>query len=168
MRKVLIFGNSGSGKSTLAKAICKADSLTHLDLDTLAWQPTAPLERRPLEESLATIKTFIQTHRGWVIEGCYADLLEQVLHKANEIIYLNLPVADCIANAKSRPWEAHKYPDKESQDANLIMLIEWISQYPQREDTFSQLAHQRLYDQFIGTKTQYTKNPLINKRDHPV
>ena len=70
MRKILIFGNSGSGKSKLAKKLSAAEKLAHLDLDTLAWQPTNPPIRNPLAESEKSIAQFINTHSGWVIEGC--------------------------------------------------------------------------------------------------
>ena len=158
MRKILIFGNSGSGKSTLAKELCEADDLAHLDLDTLAWQASSPPERKPLAESNAQIQQFINSNDAWVVEGCYADLLEQALIYANEIIFMNLPISACIVNAKNRPWEPHKYQSKEAQDANLAMLIDWIRQYEQRDDTFSSKAHLTLYESFNGIRTQYIDN----------
>ncbi len=154
----MIFGNSGSGKSTLAKKLAEAEQLAHLDLDTLAWQPDMPPQRKPVSESAEAIEAFIREHSAWVIEGCYADLLELVLPHSPELVYLNLPIEDCVANAKARPWEPHKYPSKEAQDANLDMLIDWIRQYAHRDDCFSQQAHQRLYQQYSGKKTEYTSN----------
>lgn len=158
MKKILIFGNSGSGKSTLAKRLCDAQKLSHLDLDLLAWQPTTPPTRRPLDESKAGIIEFINTNKAWVIEGCYADLLELAMPFANEIIYLNLPIEACINNAKSRPWEPHKYQSKAAQDANLTMLIDWIEQYSSRQDTFSERAHHKLFEQYSGKKKIVTQN----------
>lgn len=154
----MIFGNSGSGKSTLAKEICEAENLSHLDLDTLAWQPTSPPERKPIVESEAGISTFTGSHQGWVIEGCYSDLIEIALPCASEIIFMNLSVEDCIKNAKKRPWEPHKYESKEAQDINLEMLIQWITRYPERDDTCSALAHTRLYNQYEGKKRMHTSN----------
>ncbi len=158
MRKVAIFGNSGSGKSTLARQLCDAEGLAHLDLDTLAWRPVSPPERKPLEESRRDIDVFLAANRGWVIEGCYSDLLEFVVAQASEVVFLDLPVETCVANAKNRPWEPHKYASKAAQDANLAMLLDWIAQYPVRTDTFSRAAHQRLYDDYAGKKTRYTGN----------
>lgn len=158
MRKVLIFGNSGSGKSTLAKELCDSEGLSHLDLDTLAWKASLPPERRPLNQSELEIQKFINSFNGWVIEGCYTDLLEKALPFSNEIIFMNLPVSSCILNAKNRPWEPHKYVSKEAQDANLAMLIDWITQYEQREDTFSLQSHLELYESYSGKKTQYVSN----------
>lgn len=158
MINIVAFGNSGSGKSTLAKKLCASKGLSHLDLDTLAWNPTTPPERKPLVESEGEIAKFIQSHDNWVIEGCYADLLKIALPFSSEIIFMNLPVAACIENARNRPWEPHKYESKEIQDDNLEMLIKWISTYSERNDTFSKTAHSQLYEQYPGKKSMLTNN----------
>ena len=158
MSKILIFGNSGSGKSTLAKSLATQYSLGHLDLDTVAWEPTQPPTRTPLDEAKIAIKRFTDSNTHWVIEGCYADLLSLVTSEASEVIFLNLPIESCIANAKSRPWEPHKYASKQAQDANLDMLIDWISAYDSRQDTFSRRAHEQLFEAFTGKKTLFTAN----------
>ncbi|TYK67038.1 AAA family ATPase [Colwellia echini] len=160
MSKTLIFGNSGSGKSTLAKQICRetTNNIAHLDLDTIAWQATSPPSRTPLAVSKEKIATFIKQNKNWVVEGCYADLLQLLTNKADKIIFLDLPIEACIENAKNRPWEPHKYESATAQDANLVMLIDWISQYKDRQDTFSHKAHAELYDSFSGDKQRITSN----------
>lgn len=158
MSKIIIFGNSGAGKSTLAKKLSDEQQLAHLDLDTLAWLPTTPPQRKPINESAVEIRQFIANNNSWVIEGCYADLLDIAATSATEIIFLNLPTETCIENANKRPWEPHKYPSKEVQNANLSMLIEWLAQYDVRTDTFSRQAHQVFYDGFSGKKTMHTEN----------
>lgn len=158
MSKILIFGNSGSGKSTLASEISETDGLAHLDLDTLAWEPGSPPQRRSLDRSAREIDEFLEANQDWVVEGCYTDLLELVVFKSTQVIFLNLPVESCIANARNRPWEPHKYASKVAQDANLPMLIEWIAQYAERDDTFSYAAHSALYEDFTGEKKLYVRN----------
>ncbi|VAW94242.1 hypothetical protein MNBD_GAMMA20-1332 [hydrothermal vent metagenome] len=96
--------------------------------------------------------------QGWVIEECYTDLLEMVVTKSTELIFMNLPVEICIANAKDRPWEPHKYESKKAQDINLEMLISWISQYAERNDTFSQASHKELYEKYTGKKRMHVNN----------
>ncbi len=157
-KRVMIFGNSGAGKSTLAKQFKADHGLAHLDLDPLAWQQSKPPKRNPLDVSRLAIEAFIEKHKGWVIEGCYGDLLGMVSVHANLAVFMNLPVSDCQDNAKNRPWEPHKYQSKAEQDANLAMLLDWIAQYETREDVFSLQAHQVLYDQFTGTKYRIEKN----------
>lgn len=98
MKKIVVFGNSGSGKSTLAKSLCSPEGLAPLDLDTLAWKPTSPPERKPLNESKREIEDF------------------------------------------------------------LTLNSEWITQYAERDDTFSRSARQTLYESYMGKKTMYTSN----------
>jgi adenylate kinase family enzyme len=158
LSKIVIFGNSGSGKSTLAKQLALNYKLAHLDLDTIAWKPTMPPERLPIAESSALINDFLITHDNWVVEGCYSDLLVLIIEQADEMIFLNLSISACIENAKSRPWEPHKYESKKAQDANLAMLVNWISQYAARTDTFSKVAHEKLYHDFQGKKRMHLSN----------
>lgn len=154
MKKILIFGNSGAGKTTLAKKLSGTFSLSHLDLDILAWLNTKPPTRKPLDESIGTIDDFLLNNPDWVIEGCYADLLAHVSKKANEIIFLNPGAEVCIKSCENRPWEPHKYASKEEQDKNLEMLIEWVKQYDKREDVFSLKSHRQLFNSFTGHKKE--------------
>lgn len=161
MARDVIVGNSGSGKSTLASRLARTGGAAHLDLDTLAWRPTTPPERRPLAESLPEIERFIAQHDAWVIEGCYADLLALPLARCTRLVFLNPGVEACVANARSRPWEPHKYATKEAQDANLAMLIGWIRDYERRGDTFSLAAHRALFDGFVGEKIELRSREAI-------
>ncbi len=157
MRRIIIFGNSGSGKSTLAMAL-HDQGLAHLDLDALAWASSAPPRRQSIDQACKEIQRFIDAHDEWVIEGCYADLLELVKGFANEAIFMNLPVEMCQENARNRPWEPHKYASREAQDENLPMLLDWIAGYIDREDSLSYTAHRVLYDSFEGKKSEITEN----------
>ena len=132
--------------------------MAHLDLDSLAWLPSQPPQRMPLIESKVLIDEFTGNNESWVIEGCYTDLLEILAEKATEIVFLNLPIEQCVQNATNRPWEPHKYDSKEAQDANLEMLLGWIAQYEQRNDVFSFAAHTKFYEGFSGTKTCILSN----------
>ncbi len=158
MRRILLFGNSGSGKSTLAARLASEATLAHLDLDSLAWLPTEPPQRMPLVESKILIDEFIEKNDSWVIEGCYTDLLDMLAVVATELVFLNLSIDQCLENARNRPWEPHKYPSKQAQDANLEMLLGWIAQYEKREDVFSLSAHIEFYEGFSGTKTRILSN----------
>jgi adenylate kinase family enzyme len=158
VRRILIFGNSASGKSTLAAKLALDSSLAHLDLDSLAWLPTETPQRRPLIQTEALIEEFLVNNDSWVIEGCYTDLLDILKDQASEIVFLNLSIAQCLQNAKSRPWEPHKYDSKEAQDANLEMLLGWIAQYDKRNDVFSLQAHTQFFEGFPGPKTCILSN----------
>ncbi len=154
--KILITGNSGSGKTTLASRLVERYSLAHLDLDELAWLPVTPPQRRQVADSLVEMDAFSYQHSGWVIEGCYADLLGAIAPKATHLIWLNFPVEICIKHAHFRPWEPNKYSSPAAQDKNLQMLLDWIQSYAIRRDECSQHQHQQLFDQFTGQKMMLT------------
>lgn len=156
-----VLGNSGSGKSTLARRLAARGALAHLDLDTLAWQSVTPPRRRALADSTAEITAFMAAHERWVIEGCYADLVAAVLPRATRLVFLNPGIEACVANARQRPWEPHKYPSQEAQDDNLAMLIRWIRGYEARRDVFSLAAHRALFDGFSGDKLELTSREAI-------
>jgi adenylate kinase family enzyme len=159
--RLLIVGNSGSGKSTLADRLAERHQLSHLDLDSLAWDPPGSATRRLFAESLGDLTAFIADHASWVIEGCYARLIETALSNCTRLIFLNPGVEACIANARLRPWERHKYLSRELQDANLEMLIGWISGYPARDDELSLGAHRALFDGFAGDKIELVSREAI-------
>jgi adenylate kinase family enzyme len=159
--RTLLLGNSGSGKSTLALRLARDDGLRHLDLDTLAWEPETPPRRRPLAHSVRELTSFMDAADRWVIEGCYADLLGAALPRCARLLFLNPGVEACVTNARERPWEPHKYPTKEAQDANLDMLIGWIRDYETRRDVFSLDAHRALFDAFAGEKLELTSREAI-------
>jgi adenylate kinase family enzyme len=161
MARYVVVGNSGAGKSTLAKRLARAGDLPHLDLDTLAWQPDLPPRRRPIEDSEPEILAFMTAHDSWVIEGCYADLLALALPRCSRLVLLDPGIEACVANARARPWEPHKYPTKAAQDANLDMLIQWIRDYWTRDDLFSWAAHRALFNSFAGDKLILTSREAI-------
>jgi adenylate kinase family enzyme len=159
MRRIVVFGNSGSGKTTLARALKSQYGLAHLDLDSLAWE--RPGVRRPSPESARAIHDFIEENPEWVIEGCYGDLLEQVLPYASEVRFLNPGVAACIANCRARPWEREKYHSKEAQDEKLEFLLGWVREYESRTDEYSLARHRELFEGFRGPKVELSSPPEI-------
>ncbi len=157
-KKIIIFGNSSSGKSTIAQKLCNKYGLAHLDLDSLAWLPTDPPKRRALLDSKKEIIEFTKNNTGWVIEGCYSDLIQLAAADSTEAIYMNPSIELCIENAKNRPWEPHKYNSPEAQDENLEMLIQWIQDYSKRTDTFSKLEHEILFNKYTKEKQMISSN----------
>ncbi len=158
--RLVVFGNSGAGKSTLARSLVQDGRVAHLDLDTLAWAPpeapTASPERAPLDQAGAAVRAFAEAHEDWVIEGCYADLLAFALDRATRLVFLDPSVETCQAHARQRPWEPHKYPSPEAQDANLPMLLDWIAGYPTRRGPLGRPAHIALFEAFDGPKERRT------------
>ncbi|SBO42087.1 shikimate kinase [Cyanobium sp. NIES-981] len=155
MRLVLL-GNAGAGKSTLARQLQARVPAARLSLDAVAFE-AGSAQRRPLAQSVAAVRRFIAEHEHWILEGCYADILEPVLDHAEELIFLNPGVDVCVAHCRARPFEPEKFATPEEQQQNLDNLIAWVRSYPTRHDTYGLLHHRRLYDAFGGRKRELTQ-----------
>jgi dihydrofolate reductase/adenylate kinase family enzyme len=151
--KVIILGNAGAGKSTLARTLIARQPAARLSLDEVAFQ--GGTERRPLQESVEAVRRWISEHDSWIIEGCYADILEPVLACADELIFLNPGVEACLAHCRSRPWEPEKFSSREEQDANLDNLLQWVGSYETRSDEYGLARHRALYESFAGKKREF-------------
>ncbi|MBK5969471.1 MULTISPECIES: P-loop NTPase family protein [Thiorhodovibrio] len=151
--KVVLFGNAGSGKSTLSKKLLAREPAACLSLDAVAFEggPT----RRPLEDSIAAVQGFIAEHDSWIIEGCYADILEPILADCEDLLFLNPGIEACVAHCRMRPWEPEKYPSPTAQNENLANLIDWVRSYETREDEYGLHRHRQLYHAFRGNKREY-------------
>ena len=151
--KVIILGNAGAGKSTLARKLIARQPAARLSLDEVAFQ--GGTERRPLHESVEDVRRWISEQDSWIIEGCYADILEPVLACADELIFLNPGVEACLAHCRSRPWEPEKFSSRQEQDANLDNLLQWVGSYETRSDEYGLARHRALYESFEGKKREF-------------
>ena len=154
--RLLIMGNSGSGKSTRARAMAAQHGLVYLDLDTIVWEPAQIAMPRSAEQVHADLLAFMAGHEAWVVEGCYGDLVEMALPFCSELVFMNPGRAVCLENNRRRPWESHKYASMEAQQSKLDFLLEWVSQYEDRDDAMSYACHRRVFDGFDGNKTEVT------------
>jgi adenylate kinase family enzyme len=154
--KVILLGNAGAGKSTLARRLLQRQPAARLSLDEVAFG--AGSERRPLDESIAEVQAFIEKNENWIIEGCYADILEPVLGACEELYFLNPGVETCVAHCMARPWEPEKFTSAEEQNENLQNLIDWVIAYESRDDEYGLKRHRALFQSFAGKKREFN-NP---------
>ena len=111
--RVAILGNSGSGKSTLAKKLSSDSSVPSLELDMIYWEEVA-VERKTSDRE-ADLRRFCSDHDHWIIEGCYADLIEASFPWRPELVFLHPGYEVCVQNCRDRPHEAHSTPQKRSK-----------------------------------------------------
>lgn len=152
--KCILLGNAGSGKSTLSRKLIAQRPAARLSLDEVAF--SGGIELRPLEDSVADVQRFIAQHESWIIEGCYADIIEAVLDQCDELLFLNPGVEACVRHCRARPWEPEKFSSEEEQDRNLDNLIEWVRSYHSRTDEYGLQRHRALFDACRGNKRELT------------
>lgn len=153
MRTILL-GNAGAGKSTLARRLIAQQPAARLSLDEVAF--AGGTARRPLADSIADVRRFIATNEHWIIEGCYADIIEPILPECEELVFLNPGVETCIAHCRARPWEPEKFDSGQEQDENLENLLAWVRAYETRDDEYGLRRHRALFDAFTGRKRELT------------
>lgn len=159
--RIVILGNSGSGKSFLARALAERHGLTHLDLDTLVWEPSEIAVARPVEAVEADVQAFLAAHSSWVVEGCYEGFLAEALPSCTEFIFLNPGLETCLENTRRRPWEPHKYEREEDQHRLLPMLLSWVAGHYERTDAWSHAAHRKVFDGFRGPKREISEDRMV-------
>jgi len=152
--RIILLGNAGAGKSTLSRALMARQPAARLSLDEVAF--AGGIDRRPLADSIADVTRFIEDHEHWIIEGCYADIIEAVLEYCDELIFINPGVETCIAHCRARPWEPEKFSSRQAQDAHLEQLVDWVRAYETRSDEYGLHRHRALYESFQGAKRELT------------
>lgn len=152
--RTIVLGNAGAGKSTLAQKLIETEPAARLSLDEIAFAEGAV--RRSLAESVADAKAFIEANQSWIVEGCYADIIEPLLSSCDKLIFLNPGVEACVSHCESRPWEPEKFESSAVQDQYLENLIEWVRTYETRDDEYGLRRHKALYDAFSGEKVELT------------
>jgi adenylate kinase family enzyme len=166
--RIAILGNSGSGKSVLATWLASQTGTALLDLDTVAWEPNRPAVARPEEEARSDVSRFCADADSWIVEGCYANLIEAALPTLPILILLDPGEAQCVANCEARPWEPHKYQSKTEQDARLPFLYTWVREYYTRSGPMSQSGHRSLFIAYSGPKHHLTQPPRLDPPDPEV
>jgi adenylate kinase family enzyme len=157
--RIAILGNSGSGKSTLAGQLAAVHGLASLDLDAVAWEPGRVAVPRAPGDAARDVGSFCEREARWVVEGCYASLVEAALRHEPILLFLDPGVDACLANCRERPWEPHKYASKAEQDERLAFLLSWVEEYYRREGEMSLVAHRALFEGYAGPKLRMTGRP---------
>ena len=88
--KIAVMGYSGSGKSTLAKALGKKHGCEVLHLDTVQFLPNWVI--RPRDEAKAQVRSFLDSHTDWVIDGNYSKWYrEERVESADMVVLMLFP-----------------------------------------------------------------------------
>lgn len=98
--KLLIIGQKGSGKTTLAKKLSGLYDLPFLEIDQV-WlnmnmasihKADAATKQKITKTIRSSIQKFVDQHENWVCDGFYAEALTPAAEKADQIIFIDLPL----------------------------------------------------------------------------
>ena len=88
-KRIHIIGGSGSGKTTLAGLVASHINAPCYHLDEIGYENGAGAQR-PLAVRLTEVKQ-IANQDSWVTEGIFLGWTEELLQKAEIIVWLDLP-----------------------------------------------------------------------------
>jgi len=148
--RLYVFGNSGSGKSSLARSFALETGALHIDLDEFAWTTEIGV-RRPVKESVVALREKLREQSA-VVEGMYSDLVSALATRDDALIWLDVPLEECVENCKSRPFEPHKWESPEAQDRFLPRLLEFLPEYSDADGALGRAAHAAVFEAHEGKK----------------
>jgi adenylate kinase family enzyme len=97
--RIAIVGPSGAGKSTLARRIARRVGIKHIELDALHWGPS--WKPRPTDVFKSDVSAQI-ADSDWIVDGNYRRVRDNVLRRANLLLWLNYPIHTVLMQAIQR------------------------------------------------------------------
>ena len=155
--KIAIIGYSGSGKSTLARKLAEIYDLPVLHFDTVQFRPNWEIRPQPSKEIM--VKTFLDLHKDWVMDGNYSKLyFERRMEEADVIIQLRFNRIASLWRVTRRylTYKEGTRPDmaqgcKEKLDWEFITWVLWKGR--------SKTARQR----YERVRSQYPHKTIVIK-----
>ncbi len=147
LARTVMIGNSGAGKTHLAARLGGGFGLPVHALDGIFWQPGG-FEKPRGPEATAELLLGIIGGERWIAEGVYGGLAARAMTRATALLWLDLPVGECVQNLA---WRG---------EADNAVLLDWAAAYPMREGATSLQGHQELFRAFGGPKAR-----LLTRRE---
>lgn len=151
MEKIVIIGNSGSRKTHLGRRLSDHFNYPLIHLGSLFLEPGGFNIRRTDEIVFAEMARIRQT-KTWIVDGVFGDLAKEFGLQADTLIWLDQNWETCSQSLLQRGSESSKQLDRQSAEDNFQKLLQWASEYWQRETPSSYQGHQLLFEQFAGDK----------------
>ncbi|WP_042148867.1 DNA topology modulation protein [Paucisalibacillus sp. EB02] len=131
MKRIAIIGSGGSGKSTLATKLGELLKINVYHLDALFWKPgwvgTSKEEQSRVQHELVK-------QDEWIMDGNYGGTMDIRLHKADTIIFLDIPRSTCLYRVIKRRlrYRNRTRPDmREGCEERLNLdFVKWVWKYP--------------------------------------
>lgn len=141
VKRVLIIGNSGAGKSFLGNALAACSGLPLYSLDDFHWLPGGFDQKRDRDEARRLARD-AAAGQQWIVEGVFGWLAEEVLDRAEALIWLDLNWNSCADGLRAR--------QNIREDHRL-----WAEDYWRRATSSSHMGHLSLFSKFCGVKLRF-------------
>jgi adenylate kinase family enzyme len=90
--KIHIIGGTGSGKTTLSRALANKFDLKIYELDDYYWKSEDNYTKKlTYDEMCSTFSNLVKDEENFITEGCYYECIDELLEKADVIVFLNTP-----------------------------------------------------------------------------
>lgn len=147
LQRTLIIGNGGSGKTWLAGELCDLLGLAAIHLDDLRWEPGQYGKARDNQLVVDEVVRAAQAE-AWLMEGVYGWLAKAVIPRATQLIWIDLPEDECLANVRARGIQGG------GSEADFQALLQWVGEYRLRNNSSCFAAHLQLFEAFEGAKVR--------------
>ena len=147
LTRTLIIGNAGSGKTWLAGQLAALSGLPTLHLDDLRWTPGQYGKARDNQLVMDDVAQAAEAD-AWLMEGVFGWLAKIATPRATQLIWIDLPESECLANIRARGIQGG------GSEADFEALLIWVSEYRLRNNSSCFAAHLKLFEAFEGTKAR--------------
>jgi adenylate kinase family enzyme len=147
LRRTLMIGNAGSGKTWLAGQLAALSGLPVIHLDDLRWTPGQYGKPRDNQLVMDEVARAAEAE-AWLMEGVFGWLAKVAIGRATQLIWLDLPEDECLANVRARGIQGG------GSDADFEALLTWVGEYRLRDNSSCFAAHLQLFEAFEGAKAR--------------
>jgi adenylate kinase family enzyme len=144
LTRTLIIGNAGSGKTWLAGQLAALSVIPTIHLDDLRWTPGQYGKARDNQLAMDDVARA----DAWLMEGVFGWLAKVAMPRATQLVWLNLPEDECLANVRARGIQGG------GSEADFEALLTWVGEYRLRNNSSCFAAHLQLFEAFAGAKTR--------------
>lgn len=137
--KILIIGIVASGKTTLANKLSKSLNIKNYEIDSIVHDDIKK-EKRSINEQLNIIND-INKEKDWIIEGTLRKYLYFLLDRADEIVYIDIPLKERKKRIIKRYIKQKLKIEKTNYKPTLKMLqnmYKWTDDYEKNKGEFEQ------------------------------